>query len=107
MRRLCTRIHVQDGREGIIKYDMVLRGYSTSARVKNQSKTSGMKWGVTKVHSNTAPWLPFRRTRASSALRTRIKNIHWTEECVVCLDGNRVQGDSMQYCIRSKTLTIQ
>jgi len=52
MRRLCTRIHVRDGREGIIKYDMVLRGYSTSARVKNQSNTSSMKWGVTKVHSN-------------------------------------------------------
>jgi mRNA deadenylase 3'-5' endonuclease subunit Ccr4 len=66
-----------------------------------------MKWRATKVHSNVAPWLPFWRARVTSALHTHVKNIHWTEQCMVCLDRNRVQGDSVQNYVRSKTLIIQ
>ena len=91
-----SRVHVWDGRERVVKDDVILWRNSSRSGVKYESHATCMEGRVPEINSNSASWFPFRSSRTTGTLSSRVQNVYRTKQSVKSFNRDIRLSDAMK-----------
>ena len=102
-----SRVHVRDGRESVIKDDVILWRNSSHSWVKDESHTTCMEGRVPEINSNSASWFPFRSSGTARTLSSRIQNVYRTKQSVKSFNRDIRLSDAVKSRIWCDARVVQ
>jgi len=102
-----SRVHVWDGRESVVKDDVILWRNSSRSGVKDESHATCMERRVPEINSDSASWFPFRSSGTARTLSSRIQNVYRTKQSVKSFNRNIRLSDAMKSRIWCDARVVQ